>query len=194
MDIRITCSNLTAGMFQTGVFEEFHSVVWCCRPNRILKSAHSNPFFVFHGQIFSCLCSKSSKPSEASPQGQLPRALLDPPSLPEPSSITLTVSRRGQGRWLGVQRLGVYTGGVLPHALKHRVCEADRGFTLAARCQRKFCKLEPVFRSQHKRMRHWHNHRGRGRTENTVGTLWFSASLCCLTGGFLLSLVFVHVG
>lgn len=26
MDIRITCSNLTAGMFQTGVFEAFHNV------------------------------------------------------------------------------------------------------------------------------------------------------------------------
>lgn len=144
MDIRITCSNLTAGMFQTGVFEAFHNVArvsnmfeapdpsdqsdhffWCCRPNRILKSVHSNLFFVFRVG-FSCVCVQ--KPHNLVHRNNCRGLLLDSPSLLKPSSITLAVSRRGQGRWLGVQRLGVYTGGVLPHALKHRVREADRGF------------------------------------------------------------------
>lgn len=112
MDIRITCSNLTAGMFQTGVFEAFHNIsrvgnlfeapdpsdqsdYFLVLQNKQAFEICAQQFFCFQGWIFLCLRSKTSQPG---PREQLPGVFLDSPGPLEPSSSTLAVSRRGQGR------------------------------------------------------------------------------------------------
>lgn len=143
-------------MFQTGVFEEFLNVA---RVSNMFEAPDmSDPRDCFFGAAdqtgfwnlcttIRFLCSgldflvfvfKNLKTFRGRSAGTIAQGVIGPAQPPwalkhHPCCLQ---ARRGQGRWLGVQRLGVYTGGVLPHALKHRVCKADRGFTLAGRWEK----------------------------------------------------------